>query len=191
MEAAEDVVISGTIENWRADKLVTPKVAWDACREAATRAQLKKRVSPHSSGIRTYHSSSKPGPIRASAQLGWARQTRTHRDLPGTCRSGTSRPWPNPLDGDPGLRDRRRAPHAPPARAVHAATLRGGRHRAPTRRSLLESYCAWVTGHSSAGLRPSPSVELWHSAATAIAATSAASRRSCYNSCRIGIAPSA
>ena len=32
---------------WRADKPITPKVVWDACRDAATRAQLEKRVSPH------------------------------------------------------------------------------------------------------------------------------------------------
>lgn len=37
----------GTIQNWRADKPITPKVVWDACREAAKRAKLEKRVSPH------------------------------------------------------------------------------------------------------------------------------------------------
>src|SRR5262245_20844921 len=37
----------GTIQNWRADKPITPKVVWDACREAARRAHLEKRVSPH------------------------------------------------------------------------------------------------------------------------------------------------
>jgi integrase/recombinase XerD len=37
----------GTIQNWRADKPITPKVVWDACRDAARRAQLEKRVSPH------------------------------------------------------------------------------------------------------------------------------------------------
>jgi integrase/recombinase XerD len=37
----------GTIQNWRADKPITPKVVWEACRQAATRAQLEKRVSPH------------------------------------------------------------------------------------------------------------------------------------------------
>src|SRR5262249_53659131 len=37
----------GTIQNWRADKPITPKVVWDACREAAQRATLEKRVSPH------------------------------------------------------------------------------------------------------------------------------------------------
>jgi integrase/recombinase XerD len=37
----------GTIQNWRADKPITAKVAWAACRIAATRARLEKRVSPH------------------------------------------------------------------------------------------------------------------------------------------------
>jgi len=37
----------GTIQNWRADKPITPKVVWDACREAGKRAKLEKRVSPH------------------------------------------------------------------------------------------------------------------------------------------------
>jgi integrase/recombinase XerD len=37
----------GTIQNWRADKPISAKVAWAACRHAATRAQLEKPVSPH------------------------------------------------------------------------------------------------------------------------------------------------
>src|SRR4029453_9784425 len=37
----------GTIQNWRGAKPITPKVVWDACREAATRAHVEKRVSPH------------------------------------------------------------------------------------------------------------------------------------------------
>src|SRR4029077_6733553 len=37
----------GTIQNWRADKPITPKVVGDAGRDAASRAQLEKRVSPH------------------------------------------------------------------------------------------------------------------------------------------------
>jgi integrase/recombinase XerD len=28
----------GTTQNWRADKPIAPKVVWDACREAAARA---------------------------------------------------------------------------------------------------------------------------------------------------------
>jgi integrase/recombinase XerD len=37
----------GTIHNWRADKPITPKVVWDACRTAAERAGIEKRVSAH------------------------------------------------------------------------------------------------------------------------------------------------
>jgi integrase/recombinase XerD len=37
----------GTMHNWRADRPITPKVVWDACRAAAARAGLTKRVSAH------------------------------------------------------------------------------------------------------------------------------------------------
>jgi integrase/recombinase XerD len=37
----------GTIAGWRADKPITPKVVWDACQSAATRAHIEKRVSAH------------------------------------------------------------------------------------------------------------------------------------------------
>jgi integrase/recombinase XerD len=37
----------GTVKNWRADVPVTTKVPWEACREAATRAGITKRLSPH------------------------------------------------------------------------------------------------------------------------------------------------
>jgi site-specific recombinase XerD len=37
----------GTLHNWRADRPVTAKVVWDACRAAAARAGLTKRVSAH------------------------------------------------------------------------------------------------------------------------------------------------
>jgi len=37
----------GTEQGWRADKPITAKVLWQACREAAQRAGITKRVSPH------------------------------------------------------------------------------------------------------------------------------------------------
>jgi integrase/recombinase XerD len=37
----------GTVKNWRADVPLTPKVIWLACREAAIRAGLQKKISPH------------------------------------------------------------------------------------------------------------------------------------------------
>jgi len=37
----------GTLNGWRADKPITPKVIWQACRDAAQRAGITKRVPPH------------------------------------------------------------------------------------------------------------------------------------------------
>jgi integrase len=37
----------GTVNNWRADKPISPKVVWEACREAAQRAGITKPVRPH------------------------------------------------------------------------------------------------------------------------------------------------
>ena len=37
----------GTIKGWRADVPITGKVVWAACREAADRAGIQKRVYPH------------------------------------------------------------------------------------------------------------------------------------------------
>jgi site-specific recombinase XerD len=37
----------GTIDGWRADKPITPKVVWDACQFAAQRAGIEKRVYAH------------------------------------------------------------------------------------------------------------------------------------------------
>lgn len=37
----------GMVHNWRADKPLTPKCVWSAVQDAAKRAGIKKRVSPH------------------------------------------------------------------------------------------------------------------------------------------------
>jgi len=37
----------GTVDNWRADVPISDKVPWLACREAARRAGIQKRVTPH------------------------------------------------------------------------------------------------------------------------------------------------
>ena len=37
----------GTVKNWRADVPISDKIPWHACREAAQKASIKKRVSPH------------------------------------------------------------------------------------------------------------------------------------------------
>src|SRR4029450_11261587 len=40
-------LFAGTIQYCGAQQPLPPQVVWDACRDAATRAQLEKRVSPH------------------------------------------------------------------------------------------------------------------------------------------------
>jgi integrase len=45
--STRDRSLPGTVHNWRADKPITPKVVWDACRTAAERAGIEKRVSAH------------------------------------------------------------------------------------------------------------------------------------------------
>src|SRR3954464_14168719 len=37
----------GTVNHWRADKPITPKVVWDACKFAAKQAGIEKRVYAH------------------------------------------------------------------------------------------------------------------------------------------------
>src|SRR3984893_10404582 len=37
----------GTVDGWRADKPITPKVLWEACVVAAQRAGVRPRVTPH------------------------------------------------------------------------------------------------------------------------------------------------
>ena len=37
----------GTVNNWRADVPITPKVVWKAVNEAGKRAGINKRVAPH------------------------------------------------------------------------------------------------------------------------------------------------
>jgi len=37
----------GTVNNWRADVPITGKVVWEACRQAAQRSHLSKRIYPH------------------------------------------------------------------------------------------------------------------------------------------------
>ncbi len=37
----------GTVNNWRADKPITPKVVWEACQCAAQRAGIEKHVYAH------------------------------------------------------------------------------------------------------------------------------------------------
>ncbi len=43
----KNYLFPGTLKNWRADVPVTTKVPWEACRQAAKRAGIRKHISPH------------------------------------------------------------------------------------------------------------------------------------------------
>ena len=125
----------GTIQNWRADKPITPKVVWDACRDAATRAQLEKRgVAASACGTRTPRTSWKREPTCGPCSSCSGTSNSSTPSSTCTCRSGTCKRSPTRL-----MRCRSPRPTPCAARAGctsgDAATLRGGRHRAPTWRS--------------------------------------------------------
>ena len=46
MEQPKTYLCPGTVNNWRADKPITPKVLWEACREAAQAAGITKTFAP-------------------------------------------------------------------------------------------------------------------------------------------------
>jgi integrase/recombinase XerD len=60
----------GTINGSRADKPITPKVLWEACREAAQRAGITKAARPHLlrhyAGFRTIPGELVFGPVGGS-----------------------------------------------------------------------------------------------------------------------------
>ena len=124
----------GTIQNWRADKPITPKVVWDACRDAATRAQLEKRVSPHL--LRHSYASHL---VEAGADLRTVQLLLGHVKLEHTIvylhlSQRHLQAVANPLDAIPvsGIDTVRRTRRST---SGDAATLRGGRHRTPTWRT--------------------------------------------------------
>ena len=67
----------GTVNGSRADKPITPKVLWEACREAAQRAGITKAVRPHLlrhyAASRTLPRGSKRTGPRPSEYRGWLR----------------------------------------------------------------------------------------------------------------------
>ena len=71
----------GTIAGWRADKPITPKVVWDACQSAATRAHIEKRVSAH-----LLRHSYATHLLEAGADVKTVQQLLRHKDLQTTTR---------------------------------------------------------------------------------------------------------
>jgi integrase/recombinase XerD len=62
----------GTVNGSRADKPITPKMLWEACREAAQRAGITKPVRPH---LLRHYAASRTMPHRSTEALSEARRT--------------------------------------------------------------------------------------------------------------------
>ena len=71
----------GTENGWRADKPITPKVIWEAVREAAHRAGITKHVTPHT--LRHCFASHL---LEAGADLRTIQMLMGHRDIEATTR---------------------------------------------------------------------------------------------------------
>src|SRR5438034_7188093 len=69
----------GTVKNWRADVPISTKVPWEACRQAAQRAGITKRISPHT--LRHCYATHR---LEAGADLRTIQMLLGHRDLEET-----------------------------------------------------------------------------------------------------------
>ena len=84
----------GTIQNWRADKPITPKVVWDACRDAASAPSWRNASRPISCGIRTPRTSSKRGLTCGPCSSCSGTSNSSTPSSTCTCRSGTCKRSP-------------------------------------------------------------------------------------------------
>jgi integrase/recombinase XerD len=84
----------GTIQNWRADKPITPKVVWEACRIAATAPSWTNACRLICCGIRTRRTSSKRVPTCAPCSSCSGTSNSNTPSSISTCRSGICRRSP-------------------------------------------------------------------------------------------------
>ena len=144
----------GTIQNWRADKPITPKVVWDACRDARASAPGWRNGSrPHL--LRHSYASHL---VEAGADLRTVQLLLGHVKLEHTViylhlSQRHLQAVANPLDAMPVSAARHRAPHAPVAQAVTRPPFEVADIVRRHGDRFLETHRAWVTGQHRRVLR--------------------------------------
>jgi hypothetical protein len=150
-----------------ADKPITPKVVWDACQSAATRAKIHKRVSAHllrnsyathlleaGADLRTIQLLL--GHVKLEHTVIYLQLSQRHLQAVANPLDAMTMPDPTPPGGPGG------------STSGEPATLRGGRHHPPTRTALHRHASRVADGATSActprdrtlPLRP-PWVVIW------------------------------
>src|SRR4029453_8818062 len=139
----------GTIENWRADKPLTPKGGGErwgrVSRRRGARSPRETRLAPSASPlVRLASGGSGSGPADRAA-LARARQTRAHGHLSAFV-AAASAGGGQSSGCDTRLRRRHRAPHAPAPQAVTRPPFEVANIVRQHGDRFLETHQAWVTG---------------------------------------------
>jgi hypothetical protein len=89
----------GTVKGWRADVPITEKIVWQAVNEAAKRAGMAKRISPHTlRDIALQPICWKPEPICASSRFFWDTPSSPIRLFICICHARHLQAVPSPLE---------------------------------------------------------------------------------------------
>jgi integrase/recombinase XerD len=94
----------GTVDGWRADKPITPKVLWDACVVTARRAGLRKRAPRTSCGIPMPRTCSKVAPTSGRFSCSSATWRSGIRCCISICRRSICTQWRIPWMRSPSRR---------------------------------------------------------------------------------------
>ena len=144
----------GTIDGWRADKPITPKVLWDACRRRGPpRPACASACSPHL--LRHSYATHllESGADLRTIQLLLGHVEIRHTVLYLHLSQQHLQAVANPLDALTGLGARHRAPHAAEAQAVTRPPFEVADIVRQHGDRFLETHRAWVTGQHRRVLR--------------------------------------
>ena len=125
----------GTVKGVRADVPISPNMVWFACRQAAQKAGITKRLSPHSLRYSCASHLLEAGADLRTIQVLLGHSRREHTLIYLHLSPKHLRAIPNPLDA-PELSRLDGVPRSRSLRKNDSAPPRGGRYRSQPRRSL-------------------------------------------------------